>query len=71
MSYIATTIDEHPEIDVVATSEVANEFSSDLVIDSGIENAALEDAVGEAIFDEIVNPISPFSILSWIIGLPF
>lgn len=70
-AYIAATIDEHPELDIVVTSEVASDFSSGEIINSEIENAALEDAVGEAIFDEFVNPVSPFSVISWIFGLPF
>ena len=54
----------------MVTSEIAGSFDSDMVMDSGIENAALEQAVGETLMDEVVNPLSPFSVLGWLVGLP-
>jgi hypothetical protein len=69
ISYIQATIAENPDITIVATSEVASNFDSETVIDAGIENAALDDAVSEALFEESINPFSKLSILSWIIGL--
>lgn len=69
-SYINSSIAEYPEMDFVVTSEVASSFDSDMVMDSGIENAALEQAVGDTLMDEAVNPLSPFSVLGWLVGLP-
>ena len=70
-SYIDATLEEHPDIEIVATTEVASGFDADLVTDSGIEDAALEQAVTDTMFDEVVNPISPISVIGWLIGLPF
>ena len=70
-SYINATLEEHPDIEIVATTEVASGFDADLVTDSGIEDAALEQAVTDTMFDEVVNPISPISVIGWLIGLPF
>jgi hypothetical protein len=71
ISYIQATISDNPDITIVATSEVASNFDSETVIDAGIENVALEDAVSETLFDEAINPLSKTSILGWIFGLPF
>ena len=71
VAYINTTFAENPDTTIVATSEVASQFGSDMVIDSGIEEAALENAVSGVIEDELVNPVSPMSVLGWLIGLPF
>ena len=71
MSYISTTIEENPDIAIVATNEVASAFGSAMVIDSEIENAVLESSVLETLTDDAVNPVSPLSILGWLIGLPF
>lgn len=71
VSYINTTLNENPDIVIVTTSEVASNFNTDMVIDSGIENAALESSVIEAIADDIINPVSPFSLLGMFFGLPF
>jgi len=70
-SYISATIEEHPDIEVVATTEVATGFDADLVTDSGIEDAALEQAVTDTLLDEAVNPVSPISVIGWLFGLPF
>lgn len=67
VSYIEETLQEHPDVEIVATSEVAAEVNSDMVIDSGIENSVLEDTV----FDELINPISGLSILGFIFGFGF
>lgn len=56
---------------VVVTTEVASQIGSDMVIDSGIENALLERAVTETLVEEAVNPLSPISVLGWFFGLPF
>lgn len=71
VSYINTTLNENPDIAIVATSEVANDFNTDMVIDSGIENAVLESSVLDVIADDVVNPISPISLLGMFFGLPF
>jgi hypothetical protein len=70
VAYINTTLEEHPDVVIVVTTEVANSISSDMVVDSGIENTLLEDAVAETLIGDVVNPISPLSILGWMIGLP-
>ena len=41
------------------------------VIDSGISNLDLNDAVVETLFEDAVNPISPLSVIGWLFGLPF
>ena len=41
------------------------------VIDSGISNSDLGDAVVETLFEDAVNPISPLSAIGWLLGLPF
>lgn len=71
VSYINTTLEEHPDVAIVATSEVASGMDSEMVIDSGIENSVLEDAVAETILSEAVNPVSPISVVGWLFGLPF
>ncbi len=71
VSYVNATIAENPDIDIVTTSEVAASFDPDLVTDSGIEDAVLEQAVSDTLFDEVVNPVSPLSIIGWFFGLPF
>lgn len=71
VSYVMATLEANPDISVVVTSEVATHFSSDLVIDSGIHNAALEETVSSALF-ESVSPVSGFSFgLGLLFGLPF
>lgn len=64
VSYINATLEENPEIVIVTTSEVAQLIDSDMVIDSGIEESILEEAVLE-----VVNPVSPLSILGWFFGI--
>lgn len=71
VSYINTTLSENPDIAIVATTEVAGKFDTAMVVDSEIENAALESAVTEALFEDVVNPVSPLSVLGWLVGLPF
>ena len=66
VSYINTTLEENPEIVIVATSEVAEIIDSDMVINSGIEESILEEAVLD-----VVNPVSPISVIGWLFGLPF
>lgn len=64
-SYVTAVMEENPEIGFVVTSEIAAGMGNDLVVDSGIENAALDQAVGDAL-----NPVSPFSVIGWVFGLP-
>lgn len=64
VSYINATLEENPDIAIVATSEVAQQLDSDMVIDSGIEEAVLEEAVLD-----VVNPVSPISVIGWIFGI--
>lgn len=70
-SYINTTISENPEIELVTTSEVFESIDCENVIDSGISNADLSDAVVDNLFEDVVNPVSPLSGIGWLLGLPF
>ncbi len=72
VSYINEALAENPDVAIVATSEVANEIGSDMVIDSGITDAILEDSVLE-----VLSPIPitktglAFCGLGLLFGLPF
>ena len=68
---MSTAIAEYPDLAIVTTSEVAAAFDPGIVTDSGITDASLEQAVGETLFDDVVNPVSPLSIIGWFFGLPF
>ena len=70
-SYINATVTDNPDIDVVTTSEVFGNIDHEGVIDSGISNSDLGDAVVETLFEDAVNPISPLSAIGWLLGLPF
>lgn len=48
-SYINETLAENPDIQIVATTEVASELSNEEVIDSGISNTVLEETVLETL----------------------
>lgn len=52
ISYINETLSEYPDVPIIATTEVANGFDSDMVFDSGISNEALGEAVSDTLFDE-------------------
>jgi hypothetical protein len=69
VSYIQETLTENPDVVVVATSEVAQFFDDPMVINSGIEEETLENVVTDTLFDDPVNPISPFSVIGWFIGI--
>ena len=72
VGYINETLAEHPDVAIVATSEVANEMSSDMVIDSGISEAILEDSVLEALSPiPITKTGLAFCGLGLLFGLPF
>jgi hypothetical protein len=51
-SYINATIEQHSDVPIIVTSEVANSFDSVMVIDSGLENVTLEAAVTETLLYE-------------------
>ena len=57
VAYINETLAENPDIPIIVTSEVANSFDSSMVIDSGIDNVALDDAVTDVLSREIVNHV--------------
>lgn len=57
LAYINETLAENPDIPIIATSEVANSFDSAMVIDSGIDNVALDGAVSEVLTGETANHI--------------
>ena len=71
MNYVTGAMQEDPEIMFAVTSEVAAQIDSDLVIDTGIENAALENTVSETLFEESISPIGAFSLVRFLIGIPF
>lgn len=71
VSYINATLEQHPDIEIVATSEVASVMDSEVIIDAEISNSALEDGVVNTLFDESINPVSPLSGIGWLFGLPF
>ncbi|KFA99535.1 hypothetical protein HW45_03135 [Vibrio sp. ER1A] len=58
VSYINETLAEHPDIPIVVTSEVADSLDSTMVIDSGIDNAALDEAVTEALSNDVLTDIA-------------
>ncbi|OEE74112.1 hypothetical protein [Vibrio genomosp. F6] len=57
VAYINETLAENPDIPIIVTSEVANCFDSAMVIDSGIDNVALDEAVSEVLTGEIANHV--------------
>lgn len=67
-SYVSAAIENHPDVAFVVTSEIALQLDSELVTDSGIENAMLDQVIGDTLFSETV---SPFSVIGWLFGLPF
>jgi hypothetical protein len=64
-SYIKDTLEENPDIEIVATSEVAEHLSNE-VVDSGVSDVVLEETVAE-----VILPISKTSIALTGIGLLF
>jgi hypothetical protein len=71
VNYVTGAMQEDPEIKFAVTSEIAAQMDSDLVIDTGIENAALESAVTDTLFEEAISPVGAFSLVRLLIGLPF
>jgi hypothetical protein len=51
-SYINATLEQHSDVPIIVTSEVADSFDSVMVIDSGLDNAALEGAVIDILSSE-------------------
>ena len=63
-NYISKTLETLPDdVTMVVTSEVADSFSKE-VVDSGISDTLLEEAVSDAIV-----PVSPISIIGWFFGI--
>ena len=71
INYVTRAMEEDPEITFAVTSEVAARIDSDLVIDTEIENAALESTVSETLFEESISPIGALSLVRFLIGIPF
>ncbi|MBU2963048.1 hypothetical protein KO516_19875 [Citreicella sp. C3M06] len=71
VSYVTAAMQDDPEIAFAVTSEVAAQIGSDVVIDAGIENAALESAVTDTLFEDAVSPFGVFSLVRLLIGIPF
>jgi len=57
VNYINETLAEHPDIPIIATSEVIAQVDSPMVIDSGIENTELTATVHEALAGEPLSAI--------------
>jgi hypothetical protein len=55
VSYINETLAEHPDIPIIATSEVVSNIDHPMVIDAGIDNAALDTAVTETLSPDIAT----------------
>jgi len=71
VSYVTAAMQEDPEIAFAVTTEVAAQMSAEAVIDTGIENAALESAVSDTLFEEAVSPFGIFSLARLFFGIPF
>lgn len=69
VSYINDTLEANPDIPIIATTEVAKQFDTEMVIDSGISNEAITNVVTEEIVGEYINPISPLSLIGIFFGL--
>lgn len=69
-SYVNGALADNPSIEIIATSEVATVINSEAVIDSGISDAFIEEAVSE-----VISPVSTtgllFSGIGLLFGLPF
>ncbi len=65
-SYINSTLAENPDIAIVATTEVASGFDTDMVIDSGISDAVLEEVIAD-----VIVPVTPVGIGLAGLGLLF
>ena len=51
-SYISSTLEDNPDIPIITTHEVADDFdNSSMIIDSGIDNEALTTAVSSVLSD--------------------
>ena len=68
VSYINETLEINPDVPVIATSEVASSFDTDMVIDSGLSNEELESEVVGQILGETINPIGIGSIIGALFG---
>lgn len=72
VGYINGNLVQNPDVAIVATTEVASSMNNDMVIDSGIENAALDEAI-----TEVLSPIPitktglAFTGIGLLFGLPF
>lgn len=70
-SYINATIEQYSDVPIIVTSEVADGFDSAMVIDSGLDNTALEAAVTDTLLSEGANDVANDAVsegLSEIIG---
>lgn len=57
VSYINETLAENPDVPIIVTSEVAKKIDHAMVIDSGIDDLALEEAVNETLIGEAVGAV--------------
>ncbi|MCG9778802.1 hypothetical protein [Photobacterium damselae] len=57
VAYINETLAENPDIPIIVTSEVADRFDNSIVIDSGVDNVALDDVVSEVLAGEVANHV--------------
>lgn len=69
--YINSTLEQYSDVPIIVTSEVAAGFDSAMIIDSGLDNAALEVTVIETLLTNATNDVTNNSVnegLSEIIG---
>lgn len=71
LSYVTGAMQDDPDVLFAVTSEVASEIGPDILIDTGISNTALESAIEDTLFDEALSPFGAFSLLRFLIGIPF
>lgn len=70
VSYINQTLADNPDIAIITTSELADRVDSEMVLDSGIANAELDEIVYESLFtQELANLANPGSIEDPISGI--
>lgn len=69
-SYINNTLSENPDLQIIATSEIANLMDKEEVINSEISNAVIEEVVVETLSPVSKTGIGLFGI-GLLFGLPF
>ena len=60
IQYISSTLEDNPDIPIIATSEVAAHFSNDVVLDSGLSNEELTDLVTDTLATGVADVTSDY-----------